>query len=185
MIVLFFILTYLLSAIPFGLLLSKCFGEDIREYGSRNIGATNITRRYGLKYGVLVFLLDAAKGMIPVLIAKFIIEDVQIVYICAFCAVMGHMFPVYLSFKGGKGVATFFGILLILNYILFFCAVIVWGAIYMVCKVSFISSLASVCAVSIVSIILLPADLYMMILGMNLFIIYRHRTNIIGYIKNK
>ena len=97
---------YLLGSIPFGYLISKTKGIDIRKVGSGAIGGTNVTRALGLKYGLLVAILDLLKGAIPVYLAiKFLVSDWQIVTV-AISPVLGHIFPVWLGFKGGKGVAT-------------------------------------------------------------------------------
>ncbi|MGR0480914.1 MAG: glycerol-3-phosphate 1-O-acyltransferase PlsY [Candidatus Electronema sp. V4] len=110
---------YLIGSIPFGLLLSRRSGIDIRQHGSGNIGATNVSRLVGKKIGLLTLLLDAAKGFLPMLAAGLLLggDDPSRDLITAFCgaaAVTGHMFPVFLRFKGGKGVATALGIFLYL-----------------------------------------------------------------------
>ena len=109
---------YLVGAIPFGLLLSMGSGVDIRSQGSKNIGATNVARLLGKKLGILTLFADIAKGFLPMfVVAHFLPETPQINTIIALCGaatVLGHMFPVYLGFKGGKGVATALGIFLYL-----------------------------------------------------------------------
>ena len=116
----FAIITYLVGAIPFGLLIVKLFkGEDVRKKGSGNIGATNVARNYGLKLGLLAFICDMLKGFLPVFLFPMLmtnssvsIEALKVIF--AGLAIIGHIFPIYLKFKGGKGVATgagvFFGI---------------------------------------------------------------------------
>lgn len=110
---------YLVGAIPFGLLLSLRSGVDIRTRGSKNIGATNVGRLLGKKLGILTLLADMAKGFLPIFaVARFLPETPQknvIVALCGAVTVLGHMFPVYLAFKGGKGVATGLGIFLFLS----------------------------------------------------------------------
>jgi glycerol-3-phosphate acyltransferase PlsY len=110
--------SYLVGAIPFGLLLSLRSGVDIRSRGSGNIGATNVGRLLGRKLGILTLLADIAKGFLPIFAAaRFLPETPQktlIVALCGAVTVLGHMFPVYLAFKGGKGVATGLGIFLFL-----------------------------------------------------------------------
>jgi len=109
---------YLVGAIPFGLLLSMRSGVDIRNHGSKNIGATNVGRLLGKKLGILTLLADIAKGFLPMfVVAHFLPETPQknmIITLCGAATVLGHMFPVYLGFKGGKGVATALGIFLYL-----------------------------------------------------------------------
>lgn len=117
------LLAYLLGAIPFGILISKIAGiENIRKIGSGNIGATNVWRAVGFKYAVWVFVGDIGKGAIAVWLAKYYVANYQLnllapdlfFVICAVVAVIGHIFPVYLGFKGGKGVNTTLGALLVL-----------------------------------------------------------------------
>jgi len=107
------IFAYLLGAIPFGLLFARWLtGKDPREHGSGNIGATNAMRTGGKKVGVLTLLADIAKGALPVGIAMSIQHDPHVTNAVALAAFLGHIFPVYLRFKGGKGVATMFGVLI-------------------------------------------------------------------------
>jgi glycerol-3-phosphate acyltransferase PlsY len=114
----FIVLSYLIGAIPFGLLLSRGRGVNIREHGSKNIGATNVSRLLGKKLGLLTFFLDCAKGYLPIFFAGLLLDnsphDHTVIALCGAAAVIGHMFPVYLGFKGGKGVATGLGVFLYL-----------------------------------------------------------------------
>ncbi len=111
---LFLLASYLIGAIPFGLLISKAVGVDVRLEGSRNIGATNVSRVLGKKLGLLTLLCDVAKGYLPLLAAaRYLPEGAArqlIISLCGVMAVIGHMFPIYLKFKGGKGVATGLGV---------------------------------------------------------------------------
>src|SRR5690242_15489223 len=129
------IVAYLLGSIPFGLLLTRAFGRgDVRKVGSGNIGATNVARAAGLLAGVLTLVLDVAKGVGAVLLAKTLSNgSATWMMIAAFGVLLGHCFPVWLKFKGGKGVATAAGIFLILSplaclaaIILFVLVVIFW-----------------------------------------------------------
>ncbi|NQS70681.1 MAG: glycerol-3-phosphate 1-O-acyltransferase PlsY [Desulfobulbaceae bacterium] len=112
------ILSYLLGAVPFGVLLSRSSGIDIRSQGSGNIGATNVARLLGKKFGLLTLLCDMGKGFIPIFCTALLMqEDPQrqlIMALSGAATVLGHMFPVYLSFRGGKGVATALGLFLYL-----------------------------------------------------------------------
>src|SRR5271165_6942050 len=126
---------YLLGSIPFGLLLGKLFGAaDIRKAGSGNIGATNVARVAGPLAGVLTLLLDAAKGALAVLLAARLTNDSALwMMIAGLCALVGHCFPIWLGFRGGKGVATAAGVFLVLcplafvgAAILFFLVVLYW-----------------------------------------------------------
>ncbi len=112
------IASYLVGAIPFGLILSLGSGVDIRQQGSHNIGATNVNRLLGKKLGILTLLADVAKGFLPIFIASRILAGIPqahlAIALCGAATVTGHMFPVYLGFKGGKGVATGLGVFLYL-----------------------------------------------------------------------
>ena len=110
-------ISYLMGSIPFGFILTKIFlKKDIREIGSGNIGATNVLRTGNKLIGYLALILDVLKAVIPVLYIKF--NFPELVYISSLSAFIGHVFPIWLKFKGGKGVATYIGYLLSLNYIL-------------------------------------------------------------------
>ncbi len=116
--IVFILASYLIGAIPFGLLLSRGSGINIREQGSKNIGATNVSRLLGKKLGFCTLLLDIAKGYVPMFAAGLLLGDVPnrnlIIGLCGAASITGHMFPVYLGFKGGKGVATGLGVFLYL-----------------------------------------------------------------------
>jgi glycerol-3-phosphate acyltransferase PlsY len=105
------IVAYLIGSIPFGLLVARARGINIREVGSGNIGATNITRNLGWKLGALVGILDFLKSFVPVLLARLMFDQNDLVLLVSIMPVLGHIFPVWLKFKGGKGVATIFGLL--------------------------------------------------------------------------
>jgi acyl phosphate:glycerol-3-phosphate acyltransferase len=128
---------YLLGSIPFGLLLGKAAGRDIRSAGSGNIGATNVGRLLGRKMGLLTLLLDVAKGLLPMFAASLLLgtPDRELwVPLCGGAAFLGHLYPVYLKFRGGKGVATALGIFLYLEplaalaaLVIFLVMVLNWG----------------------------------------------------------
>ncbi len=111
-------IAYCIGAVPFGLLLSRGSGIDIRTQGSKNIGATNVARLLGKKMGFLTLALDIFKGFMPMFLAALLVQDAPrrdlIIALCGAASVLGHMFPVYLGFKGGKGVATALGAFLYL-----------------------------------------------------------------------
>lgn len=113
------IISYLVGAIPFGLVIGKMAGKDVRLEGSKNIGATNVSRVLGKKLGFLTLLCDSLKGFIPMLVASSFLPETDskeiIVCLSGLMGVLGHMFPVYLGFKGGKGVATGLGVFLFLS----------------------------------------------------------------------
>lgn len=109
-----YVVSYLVGAIPFGYVVGKIVGVDVRQHGSKNIGATNVSRTLGKKWGVLTLLLDLLKGLLPMVGASVVLGgftgNEAAVSGCGVVAVLGHMFPVYLKFKGGKGVATGLGV---------------------------------------------------------------------------
>ena len=115
---LLFLLAYLLGSVPTALLVAKPFGLDPRQHGSRNLGATNVARLLGKKWGLVTLLGDMSKGILPMLAALSLFKDHPqkdlLVAGAGFCAFLGHLFPVYLKFRGGKGVATATGVFLVL-----------------------------------------------------------------------
>lgn len=178
---------YFLGSIPFGYLITKISGINIQEVGSGNIGATNVFRTLGLKWAALVAALDVFKGMIPVYLAtKFLILDWQIALV-AITPVLGHIFPVWLSFKGGKGVATIFGVLFIfLGWKIFLIWLIFWLLILAIFK---IMSFTNLLMASFLPLILWIASfsLVYFILGIFLFglIWWTHRENLARIAKNE
>ena len=134
------LISYLFGSIPFGYLFTKILlKEDIRNVGSGNIGATNVLRTGNKSLGYLTLVLDIAKAVMPVIYIKLNYPD--LVYISALCAFLGHLFPIWLKFKGGKGVATFVGILISINiyYALVFGTI--WILTFLISKYSSLSSL--------------------------------------------
>ncbi len=127
------ILSYLAGAVPFGLLFSRAVGKDVREEGSGNIGATNVNRVLGKKLGFLTLLCDIDKGFFPVYLVSTLLPElpdrVLFVALCGLATVVGHMFPVYLGFKGGKGVATALGVFLFFSPPSILVALIVFIAV--------------------------------------------------------
>ena len=113
------VMSYLVGSIPFGLVVGKFAGVDVRQHGSKNIGATNVNRTLGKKYGAITLVLDVCKGFLPIAVAAAILGNSAHAVIvscgCGVIAVVGHMFPVYLGFRGGKGVATGLGVFLYLS----------------------------------------------------------------------
>jgi acyl phosphate:glycerol-3-phosphate acyltransferase len=119
MILFFLVVSYLIGAIPFGLLFSKMVGKDVRSEGSRNIGATNVSRVLGKKLGFLTLICDCLKSYLPMVAAAALLPAMAnrelAVTLCGMMAVLGHIFPVYLGFKGGKGVASGLGMFMYLS----------------------------------------------------------------------
>ena len=140
--VLIILVSYLLGSIPFGLILTKIFlKKDIREVGSGNIGATNVLRTGNKVIGYLTLILDVLKAVTPVLYIKF--NFPELVYISSLSVFIGHVFPLWLKFKGGKGVATYVGILFSINYILGMIFIFSWLVIFFISKYSSLGSILS------------------------------------------
>ena len=134
------IASYLMGSIPFGLILTKIFlNKDIRDIGSGNIGATNVLRTGNKLIGYATLILDIAKAIIPVIFVK--INYPELLYIASLCAFLGHVFPIWLKFKGGKGVATYVGILFSINYLLGIIFAASWAIIFLMFRYSSLSSI--------------------------------------------
>ncbi len=136
-----FVVAYLLGSIPFGLLLAKVFKlGDLRSIGSGNIGATNVLRTGSKKAALATLVLDSGKGAFAVLVANYFLGDTAGQF-AALGAFLGHLFPIYIGFKGGKGVATFLGILLALNFWAGLATCATWLAVAVVFRISSLSAL--------------------------------------------
>jgi len=178
--ILLVVAAYLIGSIPFGYLIVRGKGRgDIRETGSGGTGATNVSRRAGKAAGVLTLLLDAAKGCIAVLIARTVSGDDWVIAAAAIAALVGHIFPVWLGFRGGKGVATGVGIFLVLAPIALLCAGVIFVAIVLLTR--FVSLGSITAAVLIPVLVWLQYDsqslLTAAIVGAAL-IVFAHRGNI-------
>ncbi len=144
------VIGYLCGSIPFGVIVARALtGKDVRASGSGNIGATNVARVAGKKIGALVLLLDAAKGAVPVLVTQQVLpSDFLLHSLVGFAAFIGHVFPIWLKLKGGKGVATALGVLCVLMPWSALIGFVVWGAIVLAFRVSSIGSLVGgLCAI--------------------------------------
>ena len=177
------IASYLMGSIPFGLILTKIFlNKDIRDIGSGNIGATNALRTGNKLIGYSTLILDIAKAIIPVIFVKINYPD--LIYIASLCAFLGHVFPVWLKFKGGKGVATYVGILFSINFFLGIIFVVSWGIIFLMFRYSSLSSIIG--SISIPIYILITDQISNAIFFSIMFVLifYTHRENI-KRLKNK
>ena len=173
---------YLLGSIPFGFILTKIFlKKDIREIGSGNIGATNALRTGNKTIGYTTLFFDVIKAIIPVSLIKFYFPEY--LYIASLCAFLCHVFPIWLKFKGGKGVAAYVGILFSIDLILGLIFISTWIATFLVSKYS---SLSSLIASLIIPIYLLMFDYYNSIFFIIMFVLvlYTHRENV-KRLKNK
>jgi len=175
-------ISYLLGSIPFGLLLTKFFlNKDIRNIGSGNIGATNVLRSGNKLIGYTTLCFDIIKALLPVIYIKLNYPD--FIYIASLSVFLGHVFPIWLKFKGGKGVATYVGILFSINLIYGIIFGITWILIFLISKYSSLSSLIGSLSVAIYLSILNEEQIIFFFI-MFVLIIYTHRENI-KRLKNK
>ncbi len=186
--IIFLIVTYFVAAIPFGLVLTKYFlKKDVRESGSGNIGATNVTRVAGKKLGALTLLLDGLKGMLMVIIGRFLFQSVDNLHLflalVSLVAVLGHIYPIYLNYKGGKGVATAIAVLLALDPAVGFLTIVFWIMSFLMFRISAVASL-----IAILSSIILsyhyeaPFSQIALCIILSIIIIIRHKENIMRLI---
>ena len=170
------LVSYLFGSIPFGYLFTKILlKKDIRNVGSGNIGATNVLRTGNKLIGYLTLVLDIAKAVVPVIFIKLNYPD--LVYISALCAFLGHLFPIWLKFKGGKGVATLVGILLSINIYYAIVFGTVWILTFLISKYSSLSSLFASISIPIYLLIIDKGNIIFFII-MFVLIFYTHRENI-------
>ena len=190
------IAAYLLGSIPFGLLIAKAHGKDLRSIGSGNIGATNVSRALGRKWAYFCFVLDVLKGLIPMLVTMLIAEPDSVLtlwlWLAVGCAaILGHIFPIYVKFKGGKGVATSFGVALGLWPYYTICvllAAVVWVVAVLIWRYVSLASIAASVTFPLVltaAIILTPdwsfGNLWPVLIAavaIPVMVIIRHRENI-------
>ena len=177
------IISYLMGSIPFGFILTRIFlKKDIREIGSGNIGATNALRTGNKLIGYSTLILDVLKAVIPVLYVKIYFPDA--IFISALFAFIGHVFPVWLKFKGGKGVATYVGILFSLNIIFGLVFGICWLIIFFISKYSSLASLIGSLSVPVYILIFQGLENVFFYVIMFILIFFTHRENI-KRLKNK
>jgi len=168
---------YLLGSIPFGLLLARFGGKgDIREIGSGNIGATNVLRTGSKGLAAATLLLDAAKGAAAVILAQLLWPDA--VSFAAAGAMIGHLYPVWLRFKGGKGVATLLGVLAPLLPVAALVYAVVWIGLLVILRISSVAGMAAAASAPITAAIVNEQALFPMLLGFALLVIWKHRENI-------
>ena len=177
------IASYLMGSIPFGLILTKMFlNKDIREIGSGNIGATNALRTGNKLIGYSTLILDIVKAVIPVIYVK--INFPELIYITSLCVFFGHVFPIWLKFKGGKGVATYVGILFSINLFLGIIFVISWGVTFLLFRYSSLSSIIGSLTVPIYILITTQTNSAIFFGIMFILIFFTHRENV-KRLKNK
>ena len=170
-------ISYMMGSIPFGLILTKIFlKKDIRDVGSGNIGATNVLRTGNKTIGYLTLILDVLKAVIPVLYIKF--NFPEFIYISSLTVFIGHVFPVWLKFSGGKGVATYVGILFSINFILGIVFVTSWLIIFFVSKYSSLGSILSSLVIPVFIFLNSNYENEYFFIIMLVLILYTHRENV-------
>lgn len=179
------LLAYLIGAIPFGVLIARSRGIDLRSIGSGNIGATNAMRALGTRWGLVVFALDVLKSATPLYLASqtfalgALPDGERWVAACALAAVLGHMFPVYLRFRGGKGVASALGVMLVLDLPVAGAALATYGLGLGLMRSSAVGSLLAVTSMTIVVLVAdRPESVRILVVVLALLIWIRHRSNL-------
>ena len=171
------LISYVFGSIPFGFLLTKIFLKiDIRKIGSGNIGATNALRTGNKLIAYSTLILDILKAVIPVLYIKHYNND--LIFVSALCAFLGHVFPIWLKFKGGKGVATYVGILCCINFFLGIIFGITWLLVFFISKYSSLSSIIATMIIPVFSYFILNLNNSYFFLIMFVLIVFTHRENI-------
>ena len=205
LILLISLFAYILGSIPFGLILSrKILNIDIRKLGSNNIGATNVIRAGNTKIGALTLLLDISKVIIPIMIAKYFDINANMIIVIGFLSLLGHVFPIWLNFRGGKGVAVYFGILLTMSPLFSLLFIFIWITIFVTTRYSSLSSIISIISIPgmyiMINMIKLNDIIYYdflspdemdfrinftIILFISVILLYRHMENIKRLIKGQ
>ena len=177
------IISYLIGSIPFGLILTRVFlKKDIRDIGSGNIGATNALRTGNKLIGYTTLILDISKAIIPVIFVK--INFPELIFVASLCAFLGHVFPIWLKFKGGKGVATYVGILFSINILLGTIFIISWIVIFILTKYSSLSSIIGAISIPLYFLLTGQSNNVIFFIIMFVLIFFTHRENI-KRLKNK
>jgi glycerol-3-phosphate acyltransferase PlsY len=188
---LFLVVTYLICSIPFGLVLTKFVTkQNLRELGSKNIGATNVSRVAGKKLGLITLILDGLKGAIMVIIAHFAFADSNypdmFVMFVALVAVLGHCYSLYLKFNGGKGVATTIAVMLAVNPLVGIFTILIWLLSFLIYRISSIASLCStLLAIAFGLYAKAPVEQILLFITLFTLIAFRHKENIDRLIKGK
>ena len=171
--------SYLAGSVPFGLLVTRlASGKDVRSVGSGNIGATNVARAAGRGAAIATLLLDALKGFLPAMFAARAFVEPWAAAACGVAAVVGHCWPVWLRFRGGKGVATGLGVALALAPPAAACGAAVWVLLYKLLRISSIGSLAGVAVALLVAAVTGPRWSIAGLLAIAAIVLVRHRANL-------
>uniref|UniRef100_A0A3B0JDY3 Glycerol-3-phosphate acyltransferase n=1 Tax=Wolbachia endosymbiont of Aleurodicus dispersus TaxID=1288877 RepID=A0A3B0JDY3_9RICK len=179
------ILSYILGSIPFSLIIAKINGINLREVGSGNIGATNVARTGNKRLAVLALFLDSLKGFVGVYTAQQFCDNNDFyIYVSAILAVLGHMFPIWLRFNGGKGVATTLGVLVALNISIALAFVFVWLIVFFTFRYSSLASLAAT-AIAVVISFFFQKELFLVLLTAAILIFLKHYKNIANLLQGR
>lgn len=171
------IISYLLGSVPMGLILTKVAGKgDLRKVGSGNIGATNVMRVGGLRMAGLVWLLDMAKAIVAVFVGKYIAGDAFGAW-CGLAAIVGHCYPIWLRFKGGKGISSLFGVLLAVSPMSFVVCGIEWLVVALTSGISSLGAVIVFCLIPVLGFVI-SAPIGFAFLCIGLLCMWRHRENI-------
>lgn len=198
------IAAYLLGSVPFAMIIAKAYGKDLRKIGSGNIGATNLSRAVGKKWAYFCFVLDTTKGLVPMLIVSKIISlpptqtELLLSLVVGCAAVAGHIFPIYIKFKGGKGVATSFGVALglwpyyticaLIALICWISSVLIWRYISLASIIAAISFPIALTTITILNKTWQFQNLWPLFIAsiiIPLMVIIKHHENVIRIIKGK
>ena len=172
------LLSYLLGAVPFGIVISRLFGlADPRTIGSGNIGTTNVLRSGNKTAAFLTLILDSAKGGIAVIAARTLVGE-DAAQVAAICAFLGHLYPAWLGFKGGKGVATFLGTVLALSPLLGIVACATWLVVFALFRISSLGGIMAPALAPVAALVLNNGDKAVVLVLMAVFVWWRHRENI-------
>ena len=180
------IISYFVGSIPFSYLIPKYMSKiDIRHVGSGNTGTTNVVRTLGLKVGILAFIGDFFKGLLPTLIGYSLLGNIGAILGGGF-AVAGHCYPLWLKFKGGKGIATSAGVLLILTPHIFLILLAIQFLIIFVTRYMSLASITSAVLLPVLCMLFsVPTEIIIFSAGLGAFVIYRHRSNLMRLIRGE
>lgn len=179
------ILSYVIGSIPFSLIIAKINGINLREVGSGNIGATNVARTGNKRLAVLALFLDSLKGFVAVYTAQQFCDNNDFyIYVSAILAVLGHMFPIWLKFKGGKGVSTTLGVLIALNMPIALIFIFAWIVVFFIFRYSSLASLIAI-TIAVITSFFFKVDLFLTLLIIGALIFLKHHRNIVNLLQGK
>ena len=198
---LIFIICYLIGSIPFGLILTKLFdNNDLRNIGSGNIGATNVLRTGNKTLALLTLILDLSKSFIPLFIFfqlyphpiindffnLIIVDKIFLILVFGYIFVLGHCFPIWLKFKGGKGIATSLGVILSIDFFIGLCLLTIWILVFLIFKISSLSALISSTSFPILIFFKYEkVNLLYLSIFLTIFVFFTHKANIIRLLKKE